>query len=187
MYGGFALLDHSLLATLSCLPLYSVCASLPHSLITWATVSPLLPHILHKGNSAVWSISRITCSQSLFLGATYQGLSTSFQIPFCWSTAKSYSLTYCPCILFCFHSFSVSFIPFTMYSFRSTASEMLPTLLFPTFPSNASSLFLTYQLKLFSSLLTQLSRAALTIDHDQASSSQSLSGYVYSGNITCRV
>ena len=36
-------------ATLSCLPLYSVCASLPHSLTTWATVSPLLPHILHKG------------------------------------------------------------------------------------------------------------------------------------------
>ena len=33
--------------------LYSVCASLPHSLTTWATVSPLLPHILHKEDSAV--------------------------------------------------------------------------------------------------------------------------------------
>ena len=41
--------------TVSCLPLYSVCASLPHSLTTWATVSPLLPHILHKWDSAVWS------------------------------------------------------------------------------------------------------------------------------------
>ena len=41
--------------TVSCLPSYSVCASLPHSLTTWATVSPLLPDILHKWYSAVWS------------------------------------------------------------------------------------------------------------------------------------
>ena len=40
-------------ATLSCLPLYSVGASLPHSLTTWATVSPLLLHILHKGDSVI--------------------------------------------------------------------------------------------------------------------------------------
>ena len=37
-------------------------------------------------------------------------------------------------------------------------SEMLTRLLSPTFLSNAPSLFLTYQLKLFSSLLTQLSQ-----------------------------
>ena len=36
--------------------LYSVCASLLHSLTTWVTVSPLLLYIMHKGNSAVWSI-----------------------------------------------------------------------------------------------------------------------------------
>ena len=43
-------------ATFSCLPLYSVSASLLHSLTIWATVSPLLPHILHRVDSAVWSM-----------------------------------------------------------------------------------------------------------------------------------
>ena len=70
-------------ATLSCLPLYSVCASLPHSLTTWATVSSLLSHILHKLCCVINMKSRIICSQSLFLGAIYQGLSTSFEISFC--------------------------------------------------------------------------------------------------------
>ena len=72
-------------ATLSCLPLYSVCPSLPRSLTIWATVSPLLPHIpSQRGFCCVINMkSRIICSQSLFLGATYQGLSTSFQISFC--------------------------------------------------------------------------------------------------------
>ena len=62
------------LAALSCLPLYSVCASLPHSLTSWATVSPLLPQILHiVGFYCVINMkSRIICSQSLFPGATYQ-------------------------------------------------------------------------------------------------------------------
>ena len=79
-------------ATLSCLSLCSICASLLHSLTTWATVSPLLPHILHKGDSAVWSIwNLITCSQSLFLGATYQGPSWvhPFKSPFCSSLPGS--------------------------------------------------------------------------------------------------
>ena len=42
--------------TLSCLPLYSVRASLLHSLSTWATVSRLLLYILHRGDSDVWSM-----------------------------------------------------------------------------------------------------------------------------------
>ena len=40
-------------ASLSYLPLYSVCANLLHSLTTWATGSPLLPYILHRGDSPV--------------------------------------------------------------------------------------------------------------------------------------
>ena len=148
-------------ATVSCLSLYSVCASLPHSLTTWATVSPLLPHnSAQRGFYCVINMkSHTICSQSLFLGATYQVLSTSFQISFCNPLpSSSFPLTCCPYTLFCFHSFSFSLASFTLSSFGSTASEMLTTLLSPNFLSNASSLFLTYQLKLFSSLLTQLSQ-----------------------------
>ena len=71
---------------------------------------------------------------------------------------RSFPLTYCPFILFCIHSFSVSFTSSTLYYFGSTAYEKLTTLISPTFLSNASSLFVTHQLKLFSSLLTQLSQ-----------------------------
>ena len=93
-------------------------------------------------------------SSNLFLklvpGTTYQGLRTLFQISFFKSTAKFYpSHTFhfshihsFACILLCFHSFPVSFSSFALYSFGSTASEMLTTLLSPTFLSNASSLFL---------------------------------------------
>ena len=108
----------------------------------------------------------IICSQSLFVSATHQGLSTLFQISYCNPLLSSIpvntflfsQITYCPCILFCFHSFSVCFASFTLYSFGFTVSEMLTTLLSPTFPSNAPSLFLTYELQLFSSLATQLSQ-----------------------------
>ena len=94
-------------ATLSCLPLYSVCANLPHSLTSWATVSPLLPHILHNvGFYCVINMkSRIICSQSLFLGATYQGLSTSFQIYFCNPLTKFYPSQYLPFLSHTAHAF----------------------------------------------------------------------------------
>ena len=115
----------------------------------------------YTGDFAVWSIWNL---QSLFLGATYQGLSTSFQISFCNPLPSSIPVNTFPfshilmpnCIVCCFYSFSISFTSFTLYSFGSTASEMLTTLLSPTLLSTASSPFLTYQLKLFSSLLTQL-------------------------------
>ena len=83
-------------APLSCFRSYSVCASLPHSLTSWATVSPLLPQILHiVGFYCVINMkSRIICSQSLFLGATYQGLSTSFQISFSNLLTKFYPSQY---------------------------------------------------------------------------------------------
>ena len=83
-------------ATLSCLPLYSVCPSLLRSLTIWATVSPLLPHIpSQRGFCCVINMkSRIICSQSLFLGATYQGLSTSFQISFSNPLTKFYPSQY---------------------------------------------------------------------------------------------
>ena len=65
--------------------------------------------------------------------------------------------TYCPCILFRFHLFSVSFTSFT-------ASEMLTSLLSPTFLSNTSTIsHIPTQVVLFSP------HAALTTD--QASSS----------------
>ena len=44
----------------------------------------LTSHSAQRGFCCVINMkSRIICSQSLFLGATYQGLSTSFQISFC--------------------------------------------------------------------------------------------------------
>ena len=150
-------------ATLSCLPLYSVCANLPHSLTSWATVSPLLPHILHNvGFCCVINMkSRIVCSQSLFLSATYQGLSTSFEISFCNPLPSSFPVnTFLFSHTLPMHYFLLPFILRLLYfiHFGSTASEMLTTLLSPTFLSNASSIFLTYQLKSFSSLLTQPSQ-----------------------------
>ena len=62
--------------------------------------------------------------------------------------------TYCPCILFWFHLFSVSFTSFTLgpQPLRCWLHCYLQ-LSWVTPP-----LFLTYQLKLFSSLLTQLSQ-----------------------------
>ena len=150
-------------APLSCFPSYSVCASLPHSLTSWATVSPLLPHILHNvGFCCVINMkSHIICSQSLFLGATYHGLSTTFDFSFCNPLPSSIPVnTFLSSHILPMHSFLLPFILRLLYfiHFGSTASEMLTTLLSPTFLSNASSLFLTYQLKLFSSLLTQLSQ-----------------------------
>ena len=76
------------------------------------------------------------------------------------SNAKFYPTQYLPFLSHTAHTlFSASIhspSSFTLYSFGSIASEMLTTLLSPTFLSNAYSLFLTYQLSLFSSLLMQL-------------------------------
>ena len=108
--------------------------------------------------------SRIICSQSLFLGATHQGLRTPFQISFCNSLPSSIPVnTFLFSHILLMHSFLLPFILRLLYFipfelFWSTASEMLTTLLSPTFLSNASSQFLTCQLKLFSFLLTQLSQ-----------------------------
>ena len=105
--------------------------------------------------------SRIVCSQSLFLSATYQGLSTSFEISFCNPLPSSFPVnTFLFSHTLPMHYFLLPFILRLLYfiHFGSTASEMLTTLLSPTFLSNASSIFLTYQLKLFSSLLTQPSQ-----------------------------
>ena len=112
----------------------------------------------------IYVVFRIICSQGLFLGAAYQGLSISFQISFSNPLPSSIPVStflishILPMHSFCFLSFSVPFTSFTLYSFRSTASEVLTTLLSPTFLSSTSSLFLTYQLKLFSSHLAQLSQ-----------------------------
>ena len=108
--------------------------------------------------------SRINCSQSLFLDATYRGLSTSFQISFCNPLPSSIPVnTFLFSHILPVHSFLLPFILrllcfIILYSFGSKASEMSTTLLSLIFLSNASSLFLTYQLKLFSFLLTQLSQ-----------------------------
>ena len=144
-------------------------------------------HSAQRGFCCVIDVkSCIICSQILLLGAKYQGLSTSFQISLCNPLPSSIPVN--P-ILFSqilpMHSFLLPFILPLLYfihfeSFRSTASEMLTTLLSPTFLSNASSLFFTYQLKSFSSLLTQLSQLIRPCP-------PCLSGYVYSSNITSRV
>ena len=101
-------------------------------------------HSAQRGFCCVINMkSHMICSQSLFLGATYQDSVHHFKSPFAIhcqvisQSITSFSLTYCPCILFCFLSFSFSF---ALYSFGSTASEMLTTLLSPIFLSNASSL-----------------------------------------------
>ena len=97
----------------------------------------------------------------LFLGATFQGLSTSSEISFCNPLPSSIPVnTFLFSHILPMHSFLLPFILRLLYfiHFGSTDSEMLTTLLSPTFLSNTSSLFLTYQLKLFSSLLTQPSQ-----------------------------
>ena len=103
-------------------------------------------------------------SQSLFLGATYQGLSTSFQISLCNPLPSSIPVnTFLFSHILPMLSFLLPFILHLLYLIHFVllwvhSSEMSTTLLSPTFLSNASSLLLTYQLKLFSSLLTQLSQ-----------------------------
>ena len=55
----------------------------------------LTSHSAQRGFCCVINMkSRIICSQSLFLGATYQGLSTSFQISFSNPLTKFYPSQY---------------------------------------------------------------------------------------------
>ena len=150
-------------ATLSCLPfifcLRQLTALTPQMGHRFSLTSA---HSAQGGFCCVINMkSRIICSQSLFLGATYQCVSTSFQISFCNPLPSSIPVnTFLFSRILPMHSFLLPFILRLLYfiHFGSTASEMLTTLLSPTFLSNTSSLFLTYQLKLFSSLLTQLSQ-----------------------------
>ena len=124
-------------------------------------------HSAQRGFCCVINMkSRIICSQSLFLGATYQGLSTSFQISFSNLLTKFYPSQYLLShTAHAFFSASIHSPSPLLHSLCTPIgpqplidSEMLTRLLSPTFLSNAPSLFLTYQLKLFSSLLTQLSQ-----------------------------
>ena len=120
----------------------------------------------------------IICSQTLFLSTTYQSL---FKPPFAihWQdlshSTPFFSLKYCPCILFCpvlsptrgqatkkkilfcFHSFCI-----TSASFEFVRAHRLRGLLTvpisPTIQSHISSVFLTYRLKLVSSLSAQRSQ-----------------------------
>ena len=107
--------------------------------------------------------SLINCPQSLFLDATYRGLSTSFQISFCNPLPSSIPVnTFLFSHILPMHSFLLPFILrllcfIILYSFGSKASEMSTTLPSLIFLSNASSLFLI-QTVLFSP------HAALTTD-----------------------
>ena len=81
--------------------------------------------------------SHIICSQSLFLGATYQGLSHILSNLLLQSTAKFYSSQYLPFLSHAVHTFfsaSIHSPSPLLHSihFGSTASEMLTTLLSPT-------------------------------------------------------
>ena len=157
-------------ATLSCLPfifcLRQLTALTPQMGHRFSLTSA---HSAQGGFCCVINMkSRIICSQSLFLGATYQGLSRSFQIYFCNPLTKFYPSQYLPFLSHTAHAFFSASIhsPSPLLHSLCTPigpqplidSEMLTRLLSPTFLSNAPSLFLTYQLKLFSSLLTQLSQ-----------------------------
>ena len=63
-------------------------------------------HSAQRGFCCVINMkSRIICSQSLFLGATYQGLSTSFQIYFCNPLTKFYPSQYLPFLSHTAHAF----------------------------------------------------------------------------------
>ena len=67
------------------------------------------------------------------------------------------SLTYCPYI-FSYHLFSISLFLFLLHSLASFVSFTVTVPLSPSFLGKTSSEFLTYQLKLFSSPLTQASQ-----------------------------
>ena len=67
------------------------------------------------------------------------------------------SLTYCPYI-FSYHLFSISLFLFLLHSLTSFVSFTVTVPLSPNVLSNTSSEFLTYQLQLFSSPLTQASQ-----------------------------
>ena len=63
-------------------------------------------HSAQRGFCCVINMrSRIICSQSLFLGATYQVLSTSFQIYFCNPLTKFYPSQYLPFLSHTAHAF----------------------------------------------------------------------------------
>ena len=90
-------------ATLSCLPLYCLrqLTALTRHMGYRFSLTPA--HSTQRGFCCVINVKfRIICSQSLFLGAAYQSLSTSFQISFSnplSQSVPSFSLTYCSCIL----------------------------------------------------------------------------------------
>ena len=72
-------------------------------------------------------------------------------------STSSMSLTYCPYI-FSFNQFAISVFLFFLHSLAFFALFTVTVPLSPTFLSNASGQFLTFQLKFFSSPLTQASR-----------------------------
>ena len=72
-------------------------------------------------------------------------------------STSSMSLTYCPYI-FSFNQFAISLFLFFLHSLAFFALFTVTVPLSPTFLSNASRQFLTFQLKFFSSPLTQASR-----------------------------
>ena len=160
-------------ATLSCLPLYSVCASLPHSVTTCMghRFSLTSAHSAQRGFCCAINVKpRIIRSQRLFLSATYQGPSTSFQISLCKPLPSTIPVnTFLFSHILPMHSFLLPFI-LHLFSCGSTAPEMSTTLLSPTFLSNASSLFshtnYYFQLLLLLLLLSQLEEFALS--HPQA-------------------
>ena len=93
------------------------------------------------------------------------------------------SLIYYPCICFSFHLFSISRFSLFWFSFGFFASSTFTVPFSPTTPSNTSSEFLPYQLKLFSSPQTQASQLMSPLPE----SSPLLPGYKYSCSITSAV
>ena len=93
---------------------------------------------------------------SLAFPYIYQGL---FQQPLQCSLSIHFRHVpaYCPYI-FSYHLFSISLFLFLLHSLTSFVSFTVTVPLSPNFLSNTSSEFLTYQLQLFSSPLTQASQ-----------------------------